>query len=73
MAPRRSSAIALADDVARIAGFAPSRIRILDELIWFDWDLRAPDPNGHCYSVNFGDWCYDVHHDERGLHRVART
>jgi hypothetical protein len=63
----------LADDVARITGFAPSRIRILDELIWFDWDLRPPNPSGHCYSVNFENWRYDVHHDELGLHRVART
>jgi hypothetical protein len=62
---------ALVHLVESIIGVAPSRVRILDELIWFDWNVRRPDAAGLCEVVGFADWVYDTAHDERGIYRVA--
>jgi hypothetical protein len=60
---------ALADHVGAIIGVAPSRVRILDELIWFDWNVRPPNAKGLCEVVGFADWVYDMAQDERGVYR----
>jgi hypothetical protein len=59
---------ALADRIAAITGFVLSRVRILDELIWFDWSLRPPDEEGICRCVNFPNWVYDIAHHARGVY-----
>jgi len=60
---------ALVDQLAAITGVIPSRVRILDELIWFDWNLRPPGADGLCEVVGFPDWVYDPAQDARGVYR----
>jgi hypothetical protein len=60
----------LAEAVQRLTGFAPSPVRILDELIWFDWNLK-PGGEGIQRVVGFEHWGYDPEHDERGVHWIG--
>lgn len=57
----------LAGVVASLVGFAPTAVRILDELIWFDWNLER-GTHGVLHVVGFRDWGYHTAHDDRGVH-----
>lgn len=59
---------ALASHLAAITGIVLSRVRILDELVWFDWNLRPPAADGICHHVSFPDWVYDTAHHTRGVY-----
>lgn len=64
----------LAGAIASLVGFAPTAVRILDELIWFDWNLER-GTDGTLRVVGFLDWGYDAEHDDRGVYQleVARS
>jgi hypothetical protein len=57
----------LASAVERMTGFAPTPVRVLDELIWFDWNLEG-DTKGILGVVGFDEWGYDTEDDELGVH-----
>jgi len=57
----------LAKHIGSSFGVTPSRVRILDELIWFDWNLGLPEA-GWCKVRGFDDWGYDVENDDRGIY-----
>lgn len=48
-----------------------SSLRILDQLIWFDWSSSAkPDANGMCPVTGFPEWVFDTNDYERGVRRI---
>jgi len=58
----------MANSINDLTGFSPSPVRILDELIWFDWNLIPA--SGGLWSVRgFPEWIYDPRNDERGVHK----
>lgn len=59
----------LAVSIESMTGFAPTPVRILDELIWFDWNLEG-DTKGILSVVGFEEWGYDTADDESGVHRL---
>jgi hypothetical protein len=60
----------LAVVVKDLTGFAPSPVRLLDELIWFDWNVKG-NTTGVLRVVGFDQWGYDPAHDERGVYLVG--
>lgn len=60
---------ALAAAVAAVHGFAPSRVRVLDELIWFDWNIRKGNER-ILKVVGFDEWGYDREDDACGVFRL---
>ena len=49
-----------------------SPLRVLDQLLWFDWNT-APEPehDGLCHVLGFPDWVYDTRHHDQGVFRRA--
>lgn len=62
----------LATSVESLTGFTPTPVRILDELIWFDWNLESGTKRP-LRVVGFTDWGYDTEDDSRGVHLLIRT
>jgi hypothetical protein len=58
---------ALSSRVETLTGFRPTPVRILDELIWFDWNLEKVS-QGILPVVGFPEWGYDTARDELGVH-----
>lgn len=57
----------LAASIESVTGFTPTPVRILDELIWFDWNLEG-DMNGTLRVVGFDEWGYDTARPELGVY-----
>jgi hypothetical protein len=60
----------LAGVIASLVGFTPTAVRVLDELIWFDWNLER-GTHRVLRVVGFPDWGYDTAHDDRGVHQFG--
>jgi hypothetical protein len=62
----------LGSAIAAQVGFEPTAVRILDELIWFDWNLER-GPQRVLRVVGFPAWGYDTADDDRGVHGLDGT
>jgi hypothetical protein len=51
-------------------GLRISPVRVLEQLLWFDWNLEDRNPNGICRVNGFPDWGLDTRHIEKGVVRM---
>jgi hypothetical protein len=51
-------------------GLRISPVRVLEQLLWFDWNLEERDTNGICRVNGFPDWGLDTRAIEKGVVRL---
>ncbi|MCE9667061.1 DUF6308 family protein [Myxococcus stipitatus] len=67
----REAVEALRRTVADEFALELSPLRILEQLLWFDWNLTAtPDSEGRCHVRGFPEWAFNTKDPGRGVHRV---
>lgn len=57
--------------VSRRFGLDISPVRVLDQLIWFDWNTLGADEQGIYRVRGFPEWGHDPKAHDRGVHRLA--
>ena len=55
--------------VQREFAIAVGAVRILDQLIWFDWNLAEEPVDGRFPNRVFADWVYDPRQEDLCVHR----